>query len=847
MSRCCAPQSSVSSVTVWLLLVCAFLVEVLSASEYQADTPTPEDGSRTVDPSNVRLAWIPAQRAWQQWVYVGTSTLLTGTDQIASLPGTAASYFYSLGFELNQTYSWRIDTMDQSGAMHTGETWTFTTLSHQASDPSPTPGTQWVAPNHGELTWQSGLLAVSHEIYFGKHKTAVELGLASAYAGLLVGTGQLQHPLAALEKGTTYYWRIDERQSSGLVTQGELWNFTTLVSDGGIQGRYFDNTYLGEAPVLTRVDKGANLTFSPDNALQRALTSNSFSVRWTGQLFAPSAGGITLSVKANDCVRLILDGQIVIDDWTPHPIRQLSTIWFQDKDSASQIVLEYAHVQGTPHAQLFWSYDGKPRQIIPNGPLQPNTQSHFPTPLDSDQRIDQSPRLSWQSGTTAMTHNLYLGHDPATVAQAQPHGAQWLAQQPGTFYDVTHLALNQTYYWRVDDVNVMDEPQVTVGPVWQFSTADYAVIDDFESYTNTASQRIFEAWVDGYGYSLPLPGQPGNNTGATVGHLNPPYTEQRQVQTGRQSMPLAYNNSSQYHRSEARHTFTPPLNMGSFRTLSLGFHGQPGAIGHFTRQQNTFTLAGAGTGFREADDRCYFVSQSVSGSATISARINDIEPGHALAQAGIMIRQSNEPNAPQACLAITADGRLASHYRSTMGHPVTSLYSEPDTVTLPHWIKLQRQGAALTLFHSQNGVTWNPVVLDNQPAMSLSGFASLGLMHCVHTDNLSTGTAVFSQVISTSVTPFNATSSLGIPLNATDDLYLRLVDAQGNAPLIIRHPDNPEAVQKAQWRTWQINLSSLTDINLASIQTLSIGVGSPDYPKVGGTGRIFIDDIGLHP
>ena len=37
------------------------------------------------------------------------------------------------------------------------------------------------------------------------------------------------------------------------------------------------------------------------------------------------------------------------------------------------------------------------------------------------------------------------------------------------------------------------------GEVWSFSTADYAVVDDFESYTDKAGGEIFTTWVDGYG------------------------------------------------------------------------------------------------------------------------------------------------------------------------------------------------------------------------------------------------------------------------------------------------------------------------------------------------------------
>ncbi|MCF7975266.1 MAG: hypothetical protein K9N55_15735 [Phycisphaerae bacterium] len=851
MSQQQGPHYSGCFVLSWLWLVCALCGSGLTAAEYQADSPNPANGNKTVDPSNVRLTWSPAQQASSQTLYLGTNPVLTASARITTLSRSASSYFFSPGFELGQTYYWRIDTLDALGTLYTGETWSFTTLSYQASQPNPTPGTQWVTSKNTTLTWQAGLLAVSHEVYFGTNQEHVRLGFTSAYLGLVVGTGQLHYPLPPLEKGTTYYWRIDERQGSGYVTPGDLWQFRTLESEGGIQGRYFDNTYLGEDPVLTRTDKGVNLNFAQDNPLRRVLTLDAFSVRWTGQLFIPQSKTITLSVVANDCVRLCVDGQTVIDDWTTQPTRQLNTTLPPGLGTSVQIVLEYAHYQGDPQMQLLWSYDQLEPQIIPNGPLQPPTVSHFPKPLDFSQAVNHSPRLSWQSGTTATMHDLYLGTDLTSVAQAQSGDSEFLVRQNKTTYDLANLAPNRTYYWRVDDVNYLNQPNVTPGQIWQFSTANYYVIDDFESYTNTPSQRIFEAWIDGWGYQQPLPGQPGNNTGATVGHIDRPYAEQDMVHAGCQSMPLAYQNDDRYQRSEATRTFAVPLNMTTqqnrpLKTLSLAFHGLPDSVGQSLKHQDTFTLTGTGTGFWQEDDRCYFVSQSVSGSASISARLDRLDEIHALSQAGIMIRQSNEPNVAQACIAVTADGRLACHYRSDPGQPVISQYSEPGTVTLPHWIKLQRLGATLSLSHSPDGLTWLPVTLDTQPFMSLSGFASLGLMHCVYKDNLTQGTAVFTQVTSTSVAPFNTTSSLGIPVNGADDLYLCLEDTQGNR-ITLTHPDKSQAVLQPRWQTWNIALSDLAGIHVDAIKALSIGVGSPNNLKPGGAGLIFIDDIGLHP
>jgi len=77
-------------------------------------------------------------------------------------------------------------------------------------------------------------------------------------------------------------------------------------------------------------------------------------------------------------------------------------------------------------------------------------------------------------------------------------------------------------------------------------------VDDFESYNDIdppdpESNRIFEAWLDGY--EIPT-------NGALVGNELPPYAEQSIVHSGIQSMPYFYDNS--VGNSEATHTLTYP-------------------------------------------------------------------------------------------------------------------------------------------------------------------------------------------------------------------------------------------------------------------------------------------------
>jgi hypothetical protein len=118
-------------------------------------------------------------------------------------------------------------------------------------------------------------------------------------------------------------------------------------------------------------------------------------------------------------------------------------------------------------------------------------------------------------------------------------------------YDAGQLEWNTTYYWRIDEANNANADSPWTGPLWSFTTANFLIIDDFEAYndldpTDPASNRIFNAWVDGFD-------NPAIN-GSVVGHANPPFAEQTIVHGGLQSMPMTYDNA--VGKSEATLTLT---------------------------------------------------------------------------------------------------------------------------------------------------------------------------------------------------------------------------------------------------------------------------------------------------
>ncbi len=123
------------------------------------------------------------------------------------------------------TYYWRIDEVNDDGTTR-GATWSFTTEAEPAvlPDPATSPNPANSASELGlstQLSWSSGALTNSHNVYFGTNSSlgAGDLQGSQALAATSFDPGPLDY-------STTYYWRIDEVNGDG-TTQGATWSFST--------------------------------------------------------------------------------------------------------------------------------------------------------------------------------------------------------------------------------------------------------------------------------------------------------------------------------------------------------------------------------------------------------------------------------------------------------------------------------------------------------------------------------------------------------------------------------------------------------------------------------------------
>jgi len=191
-----------------------------------------------------------------------------------------------------------------------------------------------------------------------------------------------------------------------------------------------------------------------------------------------------------------------------------------------------------------------------------------PYPDSGATDVDPDVVLSWRAGREAAQHDVYISADEQAVID----GTAPIVSVAKTIYGPLSLDLGQTYYWKVNEVNQTETPAMWQGELWGFTTRQFLVVDDFESYndldtTDPQSNRIFSTWIDGYGTTT---------NGSIVGYENPPFCEKTIVHSGEQSMPFLYANTGGKTYSEAERTFAvgQDWTTGGAKILSLWFYGK---------------------------------------------------------------------------------------------------------------------------------------------------------------------------------------------------------------------------------------------------------------------------------
>jgi len=714
----------------------------------------------------------------------------------------------------------------------------------KAKQPAPGPG-QTDVPRETALSWLPGAFAASHDVYFGTVWEDVDAASRANPLGVLVSQGQTAptyDPDGLLEFATTYYWRIDEVNGApdNTVFTGEGWSLTTepfayavqniiatASSSDGTAGP--ENTVNGSG--LDENDQHSietnDMWLTAADAAQPVWIQYEFDrvykmyqlLVWNYNVqFEPILGfgakDVTVEYSSNG------------EEWTA-----LGTAEFAKatalEDYAANTTVDMA---GVPAKYVRLTINDNWGMLPQIGLSEVRflyipAHAREPQPAAGAAEVTVDSDLRWRAGRDAASHEVYFGTSQENLA---------LAGSPAeAAFAPSELEFGMTYYWRVDEVA---DDGVWPGQVWSFATQEYALIDGFETYTDDieAGEAIFDTWVDGW----------VNNTGSTVGYLNSPFAEKTIVHGGSQSMPLQYDNSVSPFYSETEREFETAQTWARNGAARLVLY-VPGKAPAFVESADGSIIMNAiGTDIWNNDDQFRYAYKSLSGDGSMTVRVDSLVRSNEWAKAGVMIRETLEADSTHAFMCVTPGHGTTFQRRPAAGQASAS--TDVGGSPAPRWVRLTRTGNVFTASDSMDGVTWTEAVVSPALEIPMAANVYIGLALTSHDGAISTG-AEFSSLSTTgNVTGSWQIAEIGAAQpggNATEPMYVTITDAAGKTQTVVS--TDTALTARPVWQEWAIPYSDLSGVDLRRVEKIVIGVGDRSNPAAGGTGWIYVDDVGF--
>jgi beta-glucosidase len=124
----------------------------------------------------------------------------------------------------------------------------------------------------------------------------------------------------------------------------------------GLTAAFYRGHFDG-GPVLTRIDPAVDFDWA-DRSPDPALDDDSFSVRWTGFLTAPTTGRYTLGVRCANACRLLVDGKPLAQGRSDHEPATIVGSVLMREGVAYPVRIEVEHEKYDAVAQLLWETPG---------------------------------------------------------------------------------------------------------------------------------------------------------------------------------------------------------------------------------------------------------------------------------------------------------------------------------------------------------------------------------------------------------------------------------------------------------------------------------------------------------
>lgn len=127
----------------------------------------------------------------------------------------------------------------------------------------------------------------------------------------------------------------------------------------------------------------------------------------------------------------------------------------------------------------------------------------------------------------------------------------------------------------------------------------------------------------------------------------------------------------------------------------------------------SFSITGSGHGIESTSDSFRYVYQPLNGDGEIVVKVGTQRS--AIGTAGVMIRESTDPNSKHASILVTPGNVVLFKRRAEMAGATLESVAACPGLAASHWVKLVRSGDILTGYYSGTGSFWSALGSETIP------------------------------------------------------------------------------------------------------------------------------------
>ena len=523
------------------------------------------------------------------------------------------------------------------------------------------------------------------------------------------------------------------------------------------------------------------------------------------------------------------------------------------------------------------------------------------SPANGATDVPRDTTLSWSAGQYAATHDVYFGTALADVNSATRTDKTGILASKGqvdtTFDPPGSLAYGQTYYWRIDEVNQAPDSTIFKGSVWSFTVEPYAYPITGVKATASSTQAGMgpEKTVDGSGMTGDQAGIDATTMWMSKGVL--PNWIQYEFDASYKLYDLKVWNANQMiepfigfgaknvtiEYSVDGVTWTalagvPPFAQGTglagyAANTTVSFGGVMAKYVKLTINKSWGGLPSTGLSevrfsYAPVQARAPQPANAATG-VSVDASLN-WRPGREAGSHKVYFGADQAAVTNRTVAAKTAADHSFTPGSLNFGTTYYWRVDEVNTVTYPGdvWSFTAEEYGAIDDFESYNDTdhriydAWIDGLTNgksgSQVGYDVAPFAERTLIHGgKQSMPLKYGNAAspfYSEAERTFVSPQDWTAHgaealclyfRGVTGNSAEGVYLTVKDNSGKSKTVAH--SNATATTTTAWQQWKIPLSDFASagVKVTAVKSLVIGVGNRAAPAAGGTGTMFIDDIGF--